>query len=63
MQVSNNRIKDIKNGKVRFSYQDRRNGNVEKELTLPVEQFIRRFFLHVRGQQPADVRRRLSVIP
>jgi len=37
--------------------------NVEKELTLPVEQFIRCFFLHVRGQQPADVRRRLSVIP
>jgi len=45
--ISNNRIKDITDGKVRFSYQDRRNGNVEKELTLPVDQFIRRFFLHV----------------
>ena len=45
--ISNNRIKDITDGKVRFSYQDRRNGNVERELTLPVDQFIRRFFLHI----------------
>ena len=45
--ISNNQIKNITDDKVRFSYQDRHNGNVEKELTLPVEQFIRRFFLHI----------------
>jgi len=45
--ISNSRIQSIINGNVTFSYHDRTNGNVEKLLTLKVEQFIQRFLLHV----------------
>ena len=45
--ISNSRIKSIINGNVTFSYRDRKNGNVEKLMKLPVEQFIQRFLLHV----------------
>jgi len=45
--ISNDRIKDIKNGHVTFSYKDRKNGNSKKETTILAEEFIRRFLLHV----------------
>jgi len=45
--ISNSRIKAVSKGSVTFSYHDRRNGNVEKLMTLPIEQFIWRFLLHV----------------
>lgn len=45
--ISNSRIKAVSKGNVTFSYHDRRNGNVEKLMTLPIEQFIWRFLLHV----------------
>jgi hypothetical protein len=44
--ISNARIKAITNGCVTFSYIDRRRGGAEKLLTLPLSEFIRRFFLH-----------------
>jgi hypothetical protein len=45
--ISNNRIKKIENGNVTFTYRDRCNGNQLKEMTLPAEEFIRRFLLHI----------------
>lgn len=45
--ISNNRIRKLENGFVTFTYRDRRDGNRPKEMTLKVEEFIRRFLLHV----------------
>jgi hypothetical protein len=45
--ISNSRIKCIDNDNVTFSYHDRKNGNVEKRMILPIEQFIQQFLLHV----------------
>lgn len=45
--ISNNRIVDISNGEVTFSYKDRQNNNEIKLMTIPASEFIRRFLLHV----------------
>lgn len=50
--ISNHRIKDINNGKVTFSYKDYKdslkNGLPKiKEMTLPYNEFIRRFLYHI----------------
>ncbi len=45
--ISNNRIVDIQDGKVTFTYRDRKNDNVLRIKTLEGEEFIRRFLLHV----------------
>jgi hypothetical protein len=45
--ISNNRIQSIDNGSVVFTYRDRANNNESKTMTLPAEEFIRRFLLHV----------------
>ena len=45
--ISNNRILDFKDGKVSFTYRDRKNGNALRIKTLEAEEFIRRFLLHV----------------
>ena len=45
--ITNNRIQSIDNGIVTFSYRDRSDDNKVKELMLPVEEFIRRFLLHI----------------
>jgi len=45
--ISNNRIKYVKDGKVTFTYRDRRDNNLKKEATLEASEFIRRFLLHV----------------
>lgn len=45
--ISNHRIVDVKDGKVIFTYRDRRDGDILKEMTLKAEEFIRRFLLHV----------------
>ena len=45
--VSNGRIRAIEDGRVTFSYRDRRDHNRPKELTLSAAEFIRRFLLHV----------------
>ncbi len=44
--ISNHRIMNVENGFVTFKYRDRKDQNKEKLLTLPAEEFIRRFFLH-----------------
>jgi hypothetical protein len=45
--VTNSRIKSCIDGKVTFSYRDRRDGDRRKRLTLPASQFIGRFLMHV----------------
>jgi hypothetical protein len=45
--ISNNRIINVQNGRVTFTYRDRKRGDVQKIKTLGSEEFIRRFLLHV----------------
>lgn len=45
--ISNNRIVDVKDGEVTFTYRDRKNNNVLRLKTLKSGEFIRRFLLHV----------------
>ncbi len=45
--ISNNRIISIDNGRVTFTYKDRKKDNEIKEMTLDADEFIRRFLLHV----------------
>ena len=45
--ISNRRILGIADGKVTFTYKDRRNNDQEKMLTLDAGEFVRRFLLHV----------------
>ncbi len=45
--ISNNRIKALDGGKVRFSYKDNRCGGTHKHMTLNAHEFIRRFLTHV----------------
>ena len=45
--ISNNRLLDIDEGKVRFRWRDYRNGNRHKTMTLAADEFIRRFLLHI----------------
>lgn len=45
--ISNNRIVDVKDGKVTFTYRDRKNENALRLMTLDAVEFIRRFLLHV----------------
>jgi len=44
--ISNNRILDMENSTVTFSYRDRKNDNEKKSLSLKANEFIRRFLLH-----------------
>ena len=45
--ISNHRIQSIENGKVIFTYKDRRNNNETRTMCLDAVEFIRRFLLHV----------------
>jgi len=45
--ISNNRLLDIDHGKITFRYKDYRHDGQQKTMTLAVEEFIRRFLLHV----------------
>ncbi len=45
--ISNQRIVNIENGNVTFTYRDRRKNNTLKTMTLQAKEFIRRFLLHV----------------
>src|SRR5208282_5305065 len=45
--ISNRRLLNVVDGKVTFSYRDRRDGNHVKELTVSAAEFLRRFLLHV----------------
>lgn len=45
--ISNERIIQLENDRVIFSYRDSRDGNKKKLMTLEVFEFIRRFLLHI----------------
>ncbi|MFB3117295.1 MAG: IS91 family transposase [Myxococcota bacterium] len=45
--ISNHRILNLKNGQVDFRYRDYADGRKQKVLRLDVDEFIRRFLLHV----------------
>jgi hypothetical protein len=45
--ISNNRLLDLDNGRVSFRWKDYRHHDKPKTMTLPAEEFIRRFLLHV----------------
>jgi predicted Zn-ribbon and HTH transcriptional regulator len=45
--ISNNRIISIEEGRVSFSYRDRKRENKHRQMTLLAEEFMRRFLLHV----------------
>jgi len=45
--ISNNRLKDLKDGQVTFAYKDYKHEQRHKLLTLSADEFLRRFLLHV----------------
>ena len=45
--ISNDRLLSDADGNVRFRYRDRRRGNRLRTMTLPRDEFLRRFLLHV----------------
>jgi hypothetical protein len=45
--ISNNRLKELTDGKVNFAYKDYRHEGRQKVMTLAADEFIRRFLLHV----------------
>lgn len=45
--ISNNRLLDIEDGHVQYRYKDYRHDSKQKTMTLPADEFIRRFLLHV----------------
>ena len=45
--LSNERLRSLDDGLVRFRWKDYANGNQPKVMTLPAAEFIRRFLLHV----------------
>jgi Putative transposase/Transposase zinc-binding domain len=48
--IANHRLRDIRNGHVRFTYRHRRQGNQVHTMTLEAHEFIRRFLLHIVPQ-------------
>lgn len=44
--ISNNRLLDMEDGRVRFRWKDYVDGNQQKSMTLTADEFIRRFLLH-----------------
>jgi putative transposase len=45
--ISNDRVLDIEDGRVSFSWKDYRDNNQRKTMTLAALEFIRRFLMHV----------------
>jgi hypothetical protein len=45
--ISDYRILAMEDGQVTFRYRDRKAGDIEKQITLSAEVFIRRFLLHI----------------
>jgi hypothetical protein len=54
--ISNNRIKNIDDETVTFTYRDRADESKIKEMTLPGQEFVRRFLLHVLPKKFVRIR-------
>jgi hypothetical protein len=45
--ISNNRLKELKDGKVTFAYKDYKHEQRQKLMTVSADEFLKRFLLHV----------------
>lgn len=54
--ISNERIKEISNGKITFEYKDYKDNAKIKTMTISSEEFIRRFLLHVLPSRFTKIR-------
>jgi hypothetical protein len=45
--ISNNRLKELKDGQISFTYKDYKHQQQRKVMTLSADEFLRRFLLHV----------------
>nr|WP_319001702.1 IS91 family transposase [Clostridium estertheticum] len=54
--ISNHRIVNLENGYVTFKWKDYRDHNKEKFMTLTVDEFMRRFFMHVLPRKFVKIR-------
>lgn len=54
--ISNSRLIRLENGQVTFTYKDYSQGGRRREMTLPAEEFIRRFLLHVLPERFVRIR-------
>ncbi len=54
--ISNDRIKDISNGKITFEYKDYKDDAKIKTITISAEEFIRRFLQHVLPNRFTKIR-------
>jgi len=45
--ISNERIQKIEDGKVTFKWRDYKDNDKNKEMTITIEEFIRRFLIHI----------------
>ena len=54
--ISNPRLVRLEGGQVTFTYKDYSQGGRVREMTLPVEEFIRRFLLHVLPESFVRIR-------
>lgn len=45
--ISNNRLKELKDGQVSFTYKDYKHDDQPKVMTLSADEFLRRFLMHV----------------
>lgn len=54
--ISNNRIISVDDGKVAFTYRDRKRDNSVRTMTLRADEFIRRFLLHVLPKRFMKIR-------
>jgi hypothetical protein len=45
--IANHRLLEVRDGRVRFTYRNRRQGNRVHTMTLEAHEFIRRFLLHI----------------
>ena len=45
--ISNNRLEELKDGQVRFTYKDYKHEQRRKVMTISADEFLRRFLLHI----------------
>ncbi len=54
--ISNKRLIDVNEGKIRFFVKDYKNGGATEQMTLPAEEFIRRFLMHILPRRFRKIR-------
>ena len=54
--ISNHRIIDVKDGRVIFKWRDYKDGNKMKTMSVSVQEFMRRFLLHVMPKRFVKIR-------